>query len=56
MACRLFDFEELAERFVGAGLPVQLGAYHPLLIACTAVACVVAFARWLYKREIFIRI
>ena len=56
MACRLFDFEELAERFVGAGLPLQLGAYHPLLIACTAVACVVAFARWLYKHEIFIRI
>lgn len=56
LACNVFDFEELATRFVGVGFPISFGAYHGLVVACTGVLCVVLFARWLYQREIFIRI
>ncbi len=54
-AAQIIPWQKLAERLVGGEIQARMGAYGDLLIAVTAVTLLVLFARYLYKKQIFLR-
>ena len=49
-------FEDLGDRIAGGPLAAMFGSYAPLVPATATVVCVFLFARFLYKRQIFLRV
>ncbi|MCC6796795.1 MAG: DUF5009 domain-containing protein [Candidatus Hydrogenedentes bacterium] len=49
-------FEDLGNRIAGGPLAAIFGSYAPLVPATATVVCVFLFARFLYKRQIFLRV
>ncbi|MBI1320822.1 MAG: DUF5009 domain-containing protein [Candidatus Hydrogenedens sp.] len=56
LAWNVFEFGDLAERFVGGDIAAAFGNYGETLIVAVSLLLVVAFARLLFKREIFLRV
>jgi len=56
MATNIIDFEALADRFVGGPLRESLGIYGPLLNTIVSIGLCLWLVRFLYKREIFLRV
>lgn len=56
LAWNLIDFDEIAKRFAGGNIEIALGAYGPLLLAAVTLALPIALGRFLYKRNIFLRV
>ena len=56
MADNLIDFDKIASRFVGGNIELAIAPYGPLLLAATYVVLILLFARYLYRKQIFIRI
>lgn len=56
MAENLFRFDKLADRFVGGSVAHQFGRWAPVVSASLAVLLVLLLARFLYRRQIFIRV
>lgn len=56
LAQDFINFEELGNRIAGGPLAAIFGAYAPLIPATATVVCVFLFARFLYKRQIFLRV
>jgi len=56
MATNIVDFEALADRFVGGPIRESLGLYGPLINTFVSVALCLWLVRFLYKRQIFLRV
>lgn len=56
MATNIIDFEALADRFVGGPIRESLGIYGPLLNTFVSVALCLWLVRFLYKKQIFLRV
>ncbi len=56
LAVDFVNFHEISNRIVGGPIEHVLGAYEDTLIAAVALLCVILFARFLYKRQIFLRV
>ena len=56
MAENLFQFRELALRFVGGDVAKRLDSLETLAANTLAVFFVLLLARFLYKRQIFLRL
>lgn len=56
MATNIVDFEALADRFVGGPVRETFGLYGPLLNTFVSVALCLWLLRFLYKRQIFLRV
>jgi hypothetical protein len=56
LAGSIVDAEALADRFVGGPIKAGLGNWGPLAVAVLAMAFVFAFARFLYRRRVFLRL
>jgi predicted acyltransferase len=56
LAFNLVPFEEFAQRLIGGPVKQALGAWGELAIALLVVAMMFAFVRFLYKRQIFLRL
>ncbi len=52
----LVQFDEFAERLIGGPVKLALGSWGPLAINFLVVAMMFAFVRFLYKRQIFLRL
>jgi predicted acyltransferase len=52
----LVDLEKLAKRFVGGELNTYFGIYGPAVIAAVSMLIMLAIARFLYLRKIFLRL
>ena len=52
----LVQFDELAERLIGGPVKQALGSWGPLAINFLVVGMMFAFVRFLYKRQIFLRL
>ena len=55
LASGLLPIEKLAGLFVGGPVQVLLGPWGDFVMALTAMAIMLAFARFLYQRKIFLR-
>jgi predicted acyltransferase len=56
MADCIIDFNELAQRLVGGDVAARLGEpYNALLLHAVQMALVLALARFLYRRKLFLR-
>lgn len=49
-------FDDLGQRIAGGPLAAIFGSYAPLVPATATVVCIFLFARFLYKRQIFLRV
>ena len=56
MLDNLVEIGPIARRFVGGDLNKYFGPYGPLAIAIVGLLIVFAFARFLYRRKIFLRL
>lgn len=57
MACNLVDFRQLASRLVGGDLQETLGdPWGKLLLATVSLGLTLLLARFLYRRQIFLRL
>ena len=56
MATNIVDFEALADRFTGGPVREVLGIYGPLINTLVSVALCLWLVRFLYKRQIFLRV
>jgi predicted acyltransferase len=56
LASGLLPFEDLAKLFVGGPVHTKLASWGDFVTAMTVVAIMLAFARFLYKRKIFLRL
>jgi len=56
LAWNVFEFGDLAERFVGGDIAAAFGAYGEVLVVAVSLLLVVAFARFLFKRQMFLRV
>ena len=56
LAFNLVHFDEFAERLAGGPVKEALGAWGPLAIAVLVVTMMFAFVRFLYQRQIFLRL
>ncbi len=56
MATNIVDFEALADRFVGGPVRESLGIYGPLVNTIVSVTLCIWLVRFLYKRQIFLRV
>ena len=56
LAINFMDFEELVQRVVGGPVKEAFGSAGPLVIAVSVVIVMFAFVRFLYKRQIFLRL
>jgi predicted acyltransferase len=52
----LAHFPALADRFVGGSVANKLGQYHPLAREILALVFVLLLARFLFKRQVFLRL
>ena len=53
---RFIDFEYIAEFFVGGSVKLAAGIYGDLLVTVVTMTLLFIFARFLYKRQIFLRL
>jgi predicted acyltransferase len=56
MIDNLVDVEKIARRFVGGQLNTSFGAYGPAVVAGVGMLIMLAIARFLYNRKIFLRL
>ncbi len=56
MATNIIDFDELAGRFVGGPIKEALGLYGPLINTFVSVGLCLWLVRFLYKKQIFLRV
>ena len=56
LAINFVDFEDLVQRVVGGPVKEAFGSAGPLVIAVSVVLVMFAFVRFLYKRQIFLRL
>jgi predicted acyltransferase len=55
MADDLINFEKVARRIAGGDVHAALGKYGDLVLCVVGIACMLALARFLYTRKIFLR-
>ena len=56
LASEFINFRNIGERLVGGPVAGRLGEYGELLVAAMGIVLVFVFARFLYKRNIFLRV
>ena len=56
LAAQILGFRRIAERLAGAPAKSMFGAGADTLIALVAVLVLFAFARFLYRRQLFLRV
>ncbi len=56
MATNIIDFDALAKRFVGGPVEEALGSYGPLAVAIVSILLSIWLVRFLYNRQIFLRL
>ncbi len=56
MIDNLVDIDKIASRFVGGQLNANFGAYGPAAVAAVGMLIMLAIARFLYVRKIFLRL
>ena len=56
LAANVFEFEDIAKRFVGGDVFTALGRYGELAVTTVSLGLVLLLARFLYKKKIFIRV
>ncbi|CAN5295666.1 DUF5009 domain-containing protein [soil metagenome] len=56
MIDNLVDLEKIASRFVGGELNTNFGVYGPAVVAAVGMLIMLAIARFLYMRKIFLRL
>ena len=56
MAREFVDFQSMGERLAGGPVAAAFGQYGQLLTTSVSILCVFIFARFLYKRKLFLRV
>jgi predicted acyltransferase len=56
LAARFLGFGALGQRIAGGPVRSLLGSYGDVLVALVSVSLLLAFARFLYRRKVFIRL
>ena len=56
LASEFLDFHDMAERIVGGPVAESLGDYGELMVTTLGIVFVFIFARFLYKKKIFLRV
>lgn len=55
LADDLINFEKVARRIAGGDVHAAFGRYGDLVLCAVGIACMLTFARFLYKRKIYLR-
>ena len=56
LGCNLVNFRDIADRFVGGDVARMLGSYDGIVREATGLLLVLLVARFLYRRQIFLRL
>jgi hypothetical protein len=56
MSTNILDYQALANRFVGGPVAWQLGRYGPMATTIVALTLSVLLVRFMYKRQLFLRV
>ena len=56
LGASLLNYRKVAERLVGGPISGHLGRTGEVLVAVAALLVMIAFARFLYRRKLFLRL
>ena len=56
LAVNILEIEKLAQRFAGGDLYDALGSFGDVVLTTVALGLVLVLARFLYRRQIFLRV